>query len=389
MKMYRKLEPQGQVLVIVALSLVVLVAIVALAVDVGNIYAGRRKMQNAADAGALAGAYEICHGDPDNAEATAKEYTVVRNGAMGAEITVHALDSGDPISVTVVATETAKTFFAGIIGIHEADITAEAAAICGKAKSAGLVWPISYSLVGWQKAECYDQIILWQDGKAKCGSEHLDCCKLYEDKNSVGQPDITLSDCSEGIPDNRPLDDRTWVDFSASLKGLDPCEQEGCGNDETRDRIIGTEKHTGEMCLSLIDIPTCLASVQGTQDDAWRSAEESIDEIALIPIYDPSHSGKDGDDGVCQMDYPPGTGCTSEWYAVVELGCVQIDGPYYMRDFDKPTVGSGVRIILVHIPCVKDDDSNDITHPKCSNLLGSSDGTIPEPGDIRAVSLIK
>ena len=43
----------GQTLIYVALSMLVLLGFVALAVDVGYLYAERRHMQNAADAGAL------------------------------------------------------------------------------------------------------------------------------------------------------------------------------------------------------------------------------------------------------------------------------------------------------------------------------------------------
>ena len=72
----------GQILVLVALALFVLVGFVALAVDVGHIYRERRHMQNAADAGALAGARELCQGEgASQAEARAREYAVDRNGA--------------------------------------------------------------------------------------------------------------------------------------------------------------------------------------------------------------------------------------------------------------------------------------------------------------------
>jgi len=57
---YRK--QSGQVLIQVALMIGVLLLMAALAVDVGNMYAERRRMQNAADAGALAGARDLCLG---------------------------------------------------------------------------------------------------------------------------------------------------------------------------------------------------------------------------------------------------------------------------------------------------------------------------------------
>ncbi len=58
--MNRDSKQDGQALAQVALLLVVLLAFLALAVDVGQVYLKRRQLQNAADAGALEGARYIC-----------------------------------------------------------------------------------------------------------------------------------------------------------------------------------------------------------------------------------------------------------------------------------------------------------------------------------------
>ncbi|TME46966.1 MAG: hypothetical protein E6I56_05510 [Chloroflexi bacterium] len=50
---------RGQVLVLVALGMVAICGMMALAVDAGQLYFARRFMQNAVDAGALAGAQEL------------------------------------------------------------------------------------------------------------------------------------------------------------------------------------------------------------------------------------------------------------------------------------------------------------------------------------------
>ena len=49
----------GQAIVILALAMIVLLAFAALAIDGGNAYVNRRRAQNGADAGALAGAHEL------------------------------------------------------------------------------------------------------------------------------------------------------------------------------------------------------------------------------------------------------------------------------------------------------------------------------------------
>ena len=64
----------GQVLVIFALAIVVLVAAAGIAFDIGRFYAERRFLQNAADAGALAAANALIRGDtPTEADAAARD----------------------------------------------------------------------------------------------------------------------------------------------------------------------------------------------------------------------------------------------------------------------------------------------------------------------------
>ena len=50
---------QGQAIVIMAFALIALLAFAALAIDGGNAYVERRRAQNGADAGALAGARQV------------------------------------------------------------------------------------------------------------------------------------------------------------------------------------------------------------------------------------------------------------------------------------------------------------------------------------------
>ncbi len=56
MNVHKLKREDGQSLVIVALGMVAFIAILALVIDGGNAYAAKRQAQNAADAGALAGA---------------------------------------------------------------------------------------------------------------------------------------------------------------------------------------------------------------------------------------------------------------------------------------------------------------------------------------------
>ncbi|HUT15420.1 MAG TPA: Tad domain-containing protein [Anaerolineae bacterium] len=84
-KVHKKGRDSGQVLVVVALFLVVVTAMAALVLDGGNLYLTRRRVQNAADSGALAVAYRLGHDDDSchDAEyyALLQEYGITRNGA--------------------------------------------------------------------------------------------------------------------------------------------------------------------------------------------------------------------------------------------------------------------------------------------------------------------
>ena len=131
----------GQTLIYVALGMVVLLGFVALAIDGGHLYAERRAMQNAADAGALAGARanSVWGFLRDTAEAVAREYAVTQNGAAWAT----PVASG--YSMFVDAGETSDLFFGGIGGIipGSADVVAHAQARCVRTGTGCTTWPLT------------------------------------------------------------------------------------------------------------------------------------------------------------------------------------------------------------------------------------------------------
>ena len=114
MKMLKTLaDKRGQALVIIALVMVVVVAMAAVALDGGHAFMQSRRMQNAADAGALAGARELASGGTD-CQGVAGDYAVARNGADQADI-----DCGVSVSneVVVTTTKTFSTWFGGVVGL--------------------------------------------------------------------------------------------------------------------------------------------------------------------------------------------------------------------------------------------------------------------------------
>jgi hypothetical protein len=116
---------QGQGMVVLAMSAVVLMGFLALAIDGGNAYLQRRVVQKAADAGAMAGAHALALGESEaHAIAAATEYTTDRNGADSADITV----GEGATTVTVIARKRFSTFFAAVIGQPSMEVAARSGA---------------------------------------------------------------------------------------------------------------------------------------------------------------------------------------------------------------------------------------------------------------------
>ena len=111
---------RGQSMVVVALLMLVLVGFLAMVVDVGNVYAQRRFMQNAADAGALAGARALALNQ--NPVPVVEQYAKTLNGAQVCETTVVSP------SVYVTVSKTCPTYFASVIGYPRFVVQASAQA---------------------------------------------------------------------------------------------------------------------------------------------------------------------------------------------------------------------------------------------------------------------
>jgi Flp pilus assembly protein TadG len=130
----------GWILVAVALFLVVLCGFVALAIDVGSFYSVRTSAQRAADAGALAGALTFvtsCQSSlvacdaktiaEDHAKGVALANKIMNTPVQQATATANVAAR----QVTVTVTQSAPTFFAGVLGFRPVSISATATAEAG------------------------------------------------------------------------------------------------------------------------------------------------------------------------------------------------------------------------------------------------------------------
>jgi len=113
----------GAVLLLVAIMLAAFLACLALAIDGGALQRTRRLAQNAADAGALAGAAEILRSQSDSVIFASAQNESARNGFAGGSngVVVTATHPGSgsftgSTYVKVVVEDTVPTIFAGAIG---------------------------------------------------------------------------------------------------------------------------------------------------------------------------------------------------------------------------------------------------------------------------------
>ena len=127
MKQILKQSDRGQSLVLLLLLMFVFLIILALVIDGGNSYFQRRNAQNAADAGALAGARDYCEfKDVPRAKGVASNYVVQNEAGLFEEITINESQG----TVNVKTEINFPTFFGNVIGLPDITSVAQAEAGC-------------------------------------------------------------------------------------------------------------------------------------------------------------------------------------------------------------------------------------------------------------------
>jgi Putative Flp pilus-assembly TadE/G-like len=123
---------RGQILVLAAIAMTVLIAFVALATDVGLLWTERRHMQTATDAAAIAAAIALRNGDSitpaaDNV-AGLEGFT---DGSDGVTVTVNnppssGLYAGNSDYVEVIIAQPEPTYFLRVLGYTSVNVSARA-----------------------------------------------------------------------------------------------------------------------------------------------------------------------------------------------------------------------------------------------------------------------
>lgn len=141
---------RGQMLVIFALVLIVMIAMTGLVIDGGDTFAQRRDMQNAADSAAMAGAYSYVNTSSSGSAIAAGQANAAVNGytndTNGVSVTITVTDSG-PNGTTVKADVTGphRNYFSGIFGMPTWTVSTTATALGGEANGAMGAMPLIFN----------------------------------------------------------------------------------------------------------------------------------------------------------------------------------------------------------------------------------------------------
>jgi hypothetical protein len=381
----------GQVLVQVAMLMLVFFVFLAIAIDVGHILTERRRMQNAADAGALAGAWEICFGDPARAVPTAQEYTIDRNHAQVADVSI----AGG--RVTVYAREATDLYVARLFGIPTADINARAVAACGGVTSLCGLWPISFHIDRWNRLECWNEgddedvgtFYVFNDGRF----EEDDMC--YDDIDGECHPPCDILDsngdvdvegaceCSLIPPDNDAFvvgsGHRGWLLFPRPRPPYDYFDM-GCA-DNCGDQVrcwIDAGSYSGEIPLPMVSV--------GMTNTICLPGQPGVDESVRIDI-ERDHIGQRPNvllwDRQCDAGEPVTGQCPGDPYHIVGAGCIEIvavlEVDLERREAYRPPdyCLMNVKVVQARRLCL------------CDSECGSTSGELPAPGEVRSVSLVE
>ena len=203
-------DDRGMTLVMVATGMMAFLSATMLAVDVGMMMVARTESQNAADAGALAGAVALGYDDFNNRTPTGPAVrnaiaagTAVDNGVINAQTSVLAEDVTFP-TITQIRVRVQRsgargnavsTFFAPIFGIDTIDVGAVATAEVSPANAMTCVKPftvpdkwIEMQTPPWDPSDTFDIV----DNK----------------KNPLANPDVYIPLGQPGYTGYSPVTDR-------------------------------------------------------------------------------------------------------------------------------------------------------------------------------------
>jgi len=297
---------RGQTIIIFVLGMLIVIGFIALVIDGGNLYWQRRMAQNAADAGALAGAAVLCSpgsiglSDAEKitiAQNKAVEYVqanqalaVVDDIQVGSLVDSDGQSSGRLDYVEVDSTIQFETIFGGAIGVNSLSTSATARAVCMPAVAAEGPLPVSWTCkaeaAGEEDPEC---VIDYQVGAAcDFGSDpyyifadvHGDSqlgvsCALPAD---AGNPPAGTIDCSTvGIRIIENEVNGAWLD----LTGTDSGDNVSAW---TQSGFYGFPGYLSQH----VWYPNVVNNFESSYN---AIAESRLEHVVPVPVYDTVYAG--------------------------------------------------------------------------------------------------
>ncbi len=142
-KQINQLIEKAQILPVVVIGLMVVIMLAAVLIDGGVLFSNRRSAQAAADAGAIAGAHEMCYPTGAGVEWIAKNYAMQQNGATSAIVKIVNINGVNNVQVDATVTLN-DSFFSRIFNNDTLTASATASAGCF-APMGNYLMPIAWS----------------------------------------------------------------------------------------------------------------------------------------------------------------------------------------------------------------------------------------------------
>jgi Flp pilus assembly protein TadG len=256
----------GQILVLFALSLVVMIAMVGLILDGGGAYAQRRAEQNAADTAALAAANDlIVNQGSANWQATALSFATQNgytNGVGNTTVTVTCVNcpgqvldnSKDGVQVTVTITSPHRNNFASIVGMSNWNVSTTATSLTGWPNTAHGPAPFIVSTTAFDPSTGLPSI---------CTSEATPCDLLHPVNDTPTHPtEFTWTDFHYDTPCHDPgnVNDNELQSYLAGSASFDITLQVGCyiaqHNDGIMNNIVAAIKALVPLTLPVPIVDT-------------------------------------------------------------------------------------------------------------------------------------
>jgi Flp pilus assembly protein TadG len=237
----------GQILVVFAMSMLVIIGVVGLAVDGGSTFAQRRDQQTAADLSALAGANDyLVNNQSATAITRAREIAASNNFTNGASSTVDVtINTSNGVAVTVQIGHGHRNSFLGALGMANWQVTTSATALAGFPDSATGAGPFIFSISAFEN-----------DGTPKYQSS-TDFGETNGDVPTSGL-DLAWTNYGTGNVNTSEVDDiiRSGLDISRTMGYGEYIGQHNNGNHTSLFQDVDTY-------LSGLDLPVAVVDSNG------------------------------------------------------------------------------------------------------------------------------